>query len=160
MKLFAFLSIINMPFPFKIRNKILSISGSKIGKCKIRRHFFIDHPSRLSIRDESFINYYCHIHCGDYGHVTVGKNVFIDPDVKICCVSHEIGTSKQRAGVATKNGDIVIEDGAWIGIGSTLLPGVRIGKGSIIAADAVVNKDIKQNTLVAGIPARLIRELD
>lgn len=160
MKLFVLLSIINMPLSFKIRNILLSISGSKIGKCKIRRHFFINHPSRLRIENDSFINYFCHIHCGDYGFVTVGKNVFIGPDVKICCVSHEIGASKQRAGVATKNGGIVIEDGAWIGIGSTILQGVRIGKGSIVAAGAVVNKDVKPNTLVAGVPARLIRELD
>lgn len=161
MKLFAFLSIINLPLRYKHRNKLLSLGGSKIGnKCRIRRKFFIDHPSRLTVGNESFINYFCHIHCGDYGHVTLGENVFIGPDVKICCVSHEIGEAKRRAGVATKDGDIVIEDGAWIGIGATILPGVRIGKGSIVAAGAVVNKDVNPNSLVAGVPARLIRELN
>lgn len=160
MKLYIFLSIINMPLSYIIRKKMLCLGGSKIGNCKIRRKFFIDHPNRLEVGDGSFINYYCHIHCGDYGYVTIGDNVFIGPDVKICCVSHEIGDSSKRAGTATKNGDIVIEDGAWIGMGSIILPGVRIGKGSIIGAGAVVNKDVEPNTLVAGIPARLIRELN
>jgi len=118
----------------------------------------LDHPTRLSIGDSSFIYYFCHIHCGDYGHVSIGKNVFIGPDVKLCCVSHELGDNSRRAGKA-KSGDIVIEDGVWIGIGSIILPGVHIGSGSIVAAGSVVNNDVPSNVLMGGVPAKIIKEL-
>ena len=77
----------------------------------------------------------------------------------MCCVSHEIGREELRAGNA-KSGDIIIEDGSWIGIGAIILPGVTIGKGSIIAAGSVVKENVEPNSLVGGVPAKLIRYLE
>jgi acetyltransferase-like isoleucine patch superfamily enzyme len=72
---------------------------------------------------------------------------------------HEIGPSERRAG-PVHSSPITVEDGCWIGAGSILLPGVTIGRGSIVAAGSVVTKDVAPDTLVGGIPARPIRELD
>ncbi len=91
--------------------------------------------------------------------IKIRKNVFLGPDVKLCCVSHEIGSEELRAGNA-KSGDIIIEDGSWIGIGAIILPGVTIGKGSIIAAGAVVTKDVEENTIVGGVPAKVIKKIE
>ena len=154
-----FLFFANLPLSYEKRRKLFHHAGAKIGASHIRKGFFIDHPDRLSVGDESFINYYCHIHCGDAGHVVIGNNVFIGPEVKICCVSHEIGNGKRRAAQSTYN-DIIIEDGVWIGIGSLILPGVQVGAGSIVAGGSVVIENVPPNTLVGGVPAQVIKKLD
>ena len=151
--------VINLPFKDKTRAKIINFAGAKIKAIRIRRHIFIDFPKRLSVGEGTFINYYCHMHLGASGKIKIGKNVFIGPDVKLCCVSHEIGREELRAGNA-KSGDIIIEDGSWIGIGAIILPGVTIGKGSIIAAGSVVKENVEPNSLVGGVPAKLIRYLE
>lgn len=60
----------------------------------------------------------------------------------------------------TVNAPIVLEDEVWIGAGATLLPGVRVGQGSVVAAGAVVNRDVPPFTVVGGVPARVLKELD
>ena len=54
---------------------------------------------------------------------------------------------------------MVIKDGAWLGARCTILPGVTVGEGAIVAAGAVVHRDVAPNTLVAGVPARVVKEL-
>ena len=71
---------------------------------------------------------------------------------------HEIGPPWHRCGDRVAR-PVVIEDGVWIGARVTLLPGVTIGRGSVVAAGAVVNKDVPPNTLVGGVPARILRTL-
>lgn len=58
------------------------------------------------------------------------------------------------------NEPIVIEDDVWIGSGAVILPGVRVGKGSVVAAGAVVTKDVPAQTLVGEVPARIIKKID
>lgn len=69
-----------------------------------------------------------------------------------------IGSPQKRAGV-NKYGDIIVEDGAWIGANVTILPGVRIGTGAVVAAGAVVCKSVRNNELVGGTPAKPIKYL-
>jgi acetyltransferase-like isoleucine patch superfamily enzyme len=92
------------------------------------------------------------------GNITIGNNVTVGHGVSFVTAVHEIGSPEKRAGKA--HGDpIVVEDGAWIGANATILPGVTVGAGSIIAACAVVTKSVQPNTVVAGIPAKRIRDL-
>ncbi len=77
----------------------------------------------------------------------------------MCCVTHEIDSHIQRAGKG-KYGNIIIHDGAWIGIKSVVLPNVVIGSGPIVAAGAVVTNDVPSNVLVAGVPAKVVKKLD
>jgi maltose O-acetyltransferase len=90
--------------------------------------------------------------------ITIGSDVVIGHHVIIITDDHEIGPPWHRCG-DRKARPVVIEDGVWIGARVTLLPGVTIGRGSVVAAGAVVNKDVPPNTLVGGVPARILRTL-
>ena len=93
------------------------------------------------------------------GTVTIGNNCDIAPEVTFLTGGHEIGNASRRAGI----GEIYrirVEDGCWIGARSTLGRTITVGKGSVIAACACVMKDVADNTLAGGVPARCIRKLD
>ena len=93
------------------------------------------------------------------GPVTLGDGVSLGHHVVIITTDHGFGPPEFRAGNILLK-PVVIESGAWIAAGTTLLPGVTIGRGAVVAAGAVVTADVLPNTLVGGIPARLIRTLD
>lgn len=93
------------------------------------------------------------------GAIKIGKNCDIGPGVSFVTGSHKIGGVNRRAGEGIGMG-IVIEDGCWLGACVTVLGGVTIKKGSIIAAGAVVTKDVAENSLSAGCPAVFKRRLE
>jgi len=101
--------------------------------------------------------------CVFYTHqdaaICIGEHCDIAPQVMFVTGSHEIGPSERRAGYGIAN-PISIGDGVWIGARATITGGVSIGAGSIVAAGAVVTSDVAPNTLVGGVPARLIRVLE
>lgn len=92
------------------------------------------------------------------GVVCIGANCDIAPDVSLYTGGHEIGDAIRRAGKG-KNGKIVIGDGSWICAAVKMAPDVTIGQSCVIAAGAVVTKDIPADSLAGGIPARMIRKL-
>lgn len=89
---------------------------------------------------------------------TIGDNVRIGPFVRIITDTHHIGPSSRRAGEAYFD-PISIGEGTWIGASVTVLGGVTIGKGCIIAAGAIVARDVPDNTMYGGVPAKFIRDL-
>lgn len=108
----------------------------------------------ISIGDRVFINRDAYIR----PKTTIGDNVAIGPFVKLITDTHEIGPAHKRAG-KSRFDPIVIGDGSWIGAAVTVLAGVTIGKGCIVAAGAVVTRDVPDNTMVGGVPAQHIRDL-
>jgi len=109
----------------------------------------------ICIGNNTFINQRCIIRpC-----VKIGNNVDVGPEVLFLSDSHEIGSFDKRAGKSIFE-PILIEDGCWIGARTTILGNVVIGKGSIIAAGSLVNKNCEPNSLYAGVPAKLIKKLD
>lgn len=93
-------------------------------------------------------------------HITIGKEVAIGPNCIIYTHDHDYTQPDKPAwkgGVITK--PVVIRDGAWIGSGVTILPGVTIGERAVIAAGAVVTKDVEPETIVGGVPAKVIKNL-
>jgi len=90
--------------------------------------------------------------------VTIGSNVGIAPHVVIYTGSHKLGPGSARM-AAPQALPVTIEDGAWIRIGAIIVPGVTVGRGAIVAAGAVVLKDVPPNTYVEGNPAAVIRKL-
>ncbi|NKG22734.1 acyltransferase [Paeniglutamicibacter terrestris] len=92
-------------------------------------------------------------------NVHIGKNCNIGAFCRFISDTHEVGTSDRRAGAGSFP-EILIGDGSWIGAGSTILGGVTVGESCIIAAGSLVIKDIPANTMVGGVPAKKIKDLD
>lgn len=100
------------------------------------------------------------IHKGGFiqGHVRIGISVAIGPYVRFVSDNHDIGTPFRRAG-RSHSLPIVVGNGVWIGASVTILGGVTVGDGSIVGAGALVTNDVPPNTIVAGVPARVIRRI-
>ena len=94
----------------------------------------------------------------DRGNITIGDRVSIAPRVTLVTSSHP-NQSRIRAFAPISQGAIVIEDDAWLGAGCVVLPGVRIGRGAVVGANSVVHQDVASLHVVAGQPARTVREL-
>ena len=94
----------------------------------------------------------------DCGNITIGSRVSIAPRVTLVTSSHP-NHSRTRGFAPVSEGPIVIEDDAWLGAGCVILPGVRIGRGAVVGANSVVSQDVAPLHVVAGQPARTIREL-
>lgn len=95
---------------------------------------------------------------GASGHVTIGVDVLMGPRVTILPENHifdSLSTSIKSQGVDRRR--VIVEDDCWIGAGATILAGVRIGRGSIVASGAVVARDVAPRSIVGGIPARVIK---
>jgi maltose O-acetyltransferase len=95
----------------------------------------------------------------DSALVSIGSRVLIGHGVQITTDTHEVESSDRRAIGGSHAKKIRIGDDCWLGAGVLVLPGVTIGRGCTIAAGAVVAKDVEENCLVGGVPARLIRNL-
>ncbi|MSR07495.1 MAG: acyltransferase [Gemmatimonadetes bacterium] len=94
----------------------------------------------------------------DRDNLTIGDRVSIAPRVTIVTSSHP-NNSHIRAFAPVRQGPIVIESDAWIGAGAVILPGVRIGRGAIVGANAVVTSDVPPLHVVAGQPAKTVQVL-
>ena len=92
----------------------------------------------------------------DRGGITIGNDVFIAPKVNLITINHDSDPENRSA---TYGRPIVIEDKVWIGINSTILPGVTVGYGSIVGANSVVTHDVSPYTVVGGNPAKFIKEI-
>jgi len=97
--------------------------------------------------------------------VIIGKRVSIGPNVTLIVDSRPnnspyLSNIPYVRDVLTKNAPIVIEDDVWIGAAATVLPGVHIGRGAIVGAGSVVIHDVMRYQIVAGVPARLLRQMD
>jgi acetyltransferase-like isoleucine patch superfamily enzyme len=115
-----------------------------------------DFYSKLSVGPGTTIADHVSMNLDD--SVTIGANVAIAPHVLICTGNHRIGPGSMRLGPCTGM-PVRIEDGAWIRLGAIIAPGVTIGRGSVVAAGAVVLKDVPPNTYVEGNPAQVVRRL-
>jgi acetyltransferase-like isoleucine patch superfamily enzyme len=91
--------------------------------------------------------------------ITLGSRVSIGPRAILYTATHSLGVASRRMQLGVLARPIVIEDGAWVGMGALVLAGVRVGQGAVVAAGAVVNEDVPPNVVVAGNPARVVEEL-
>lgn len=90
------------------------------------------------------------------GEIRIGNGVLLAPHVKIFSTTHAYGKAGEIHTPLIK-GSVVIEDNVWIGAGAVIALNVRIGRNSVIGANAFVNHDIPENSVAAGIPARVIK---
>ena len=90
--------------------------------------------------------------------ITIGNHVAVGHQVMILTSSHDVGNHEKRAATWYAK-PVVIGNGVWLGARCMIMPGVTVGDGAIIAAGAVVNRDVPANTVVAGVPARVVKTL-
>ena len=115
------------------------------------------YKNQLRIGDETWIGQQCFFHAG--GGIQIGKRVGIGPCVKILTSAHgEGGRELAIYDAPVEFAPVVIEDHADIGVGTIVLPGVTIGRGAQIGAGSVVTEDVPAYHVVAGVPARVLRE--
>jgi len=139
----------------EIRTILSTITGEAIDESvALFPPFYINYGKHLSIGKNVFINFNCTFLA--LGGITIEDNVLIAPDVKLLSEGHGLSPSERQSLI---HGKIHIKKNAWIGAGAIILPGVTVGENAIVAAGAVVSKDVPDNTIVGGIPAKTIKTI-
>ena len=116
--------------------------------------FYTDFGKNISVGEGVFINACCHFQ--DHGGVTLGDGCQIGHNVVFATLNHFMEPEKRKM---TYPAPIVLGKNVWVGSNATILQGVHIGDNAVVGAGAVVTKDIPANTVVAGVPAKIIRRL-
>lgn len=117
--------------------------------------FYTNFGKHIKLGKNVFINHACTFL--DLGGITIEDDVQIGPKVNLITENHPVDPSKRKY-LDLKS--IRIKRNAWIGAGATILPGVTIGENSIVAAGAVVNKDVPANSIFGGVPAKFIKAVE
>jgi maltose O-acetyltransferase len=119
--------------------------------------FYCVYGRNIYLGDHVFLNFSCTIL--DCNEVRIGHHVMIGPGVQIYTAAHLLEAEPRIRGLEVAK-PIAIEDNVWLGGSAVLLPGVRIGRNAVVGAGALVSRDVPANTVVAGNPARVIREIE
>ena len=117
--------------------------------------FYTAGGDEIRVGQNVFVNQNCTFY--DLGGLHIADDVMIGPNVSIITTGHALEPSQRRS--VTIGKPIVIERNVWIAAGATIVGGVTIGENSVVAAGAVVTRDVPPNTLVGGNPARVIRSI-
>jgi len=143
----------NSSDPAEIRILLSRITNSEIDESvAVFTPLFINYGKHTKIGKNVFINFDCTFL--DLGGITIEDNVLIAPKVNLLSEGHPLAPENRQSLVP---GPIHIKKNAWIGANATILPGVTIGENAVVAAGAVVSKDVPDNTVVGGIPAKIIK---
>ncbi|MBI3341920.1 acyltransferase [Candidatus Curtissbacteria bacterium] len=150
------------PFPI-FRGLMLGLMGAKIGKSTVimDAKFFNFHHAGFShlnlgdncfIGDETLIDLYDNVILES--NVTIAQRVTILTHMNVGYISHPLQKQFPK-----KSAPVILQEGSVIGAASTILSGIKIGKNSFVAAGSVVTKDVLPRTLVAGVPAKIIKKI-
>ena len=142
--------------PEEIRNIMSNLTGKKVDDTfRLFPPFYADFGKNITIGKDVFINSGCHFQ--DQGGITIGDGSLIGHNVVLATVNHDLDPKNNR-----KNhyAPIIIGNHVWIGSNATVLPGVTIGEWSVGAAGAVVTKDVPPFTVVGGLPARILKNVE
>lgn len=145
----------------EIQKRLFGRAGKNL---RIYPPIHIDFGCNIFTGDNVFINQNCTFL--DTNIITIGERVLIGPDVKIYAATHPINADQRyfnfangAAHFVSFSKPVTIGDDVWIGGGSIILPGVTIGNNVVVAAGSVVTKSVKDNVVVGGNPAHIIKEL-
>lgn len=141
--------------PEQVRNVMGELTGQELDKSVwVVPPFYTDFGQFIRFGKKVFVNSGCTFM--DRGGITLEDGAFIGPNVNLITENHA-EQPELRHNVYTR--PIRIGRNAWIGAAATILPGVVVGENAIVAAGAVVSKDVPDNTIVAGVPAKMIRRI-
>ncbi|GAB4028843.1 sugar O-acetyltransferase [Spirosoma koreense] len=139
----------------QVRTQLSSIIGSPIdATTAIFPPFYTNFGRSISLGKNIFINHACSFL--DIGGITIEDDVQIGPRVNLTSENHPLDPTDRQTLIPKP---IVIKRNAWIGAGATILPGVTVGENSVVAAGAVVSRNVPANAVVAGVPARVVKSL-
>ena len=139
-----------------VRGLLSELTGQQLdASVRVLPPFHTDSGRNLRFGRNVFVNHNCT--AMDLGGITIDDDVMIGPNVQLISSGHPLDPATRRAQITTA--PIHISRGAWIAAGGTVLQGVTVGDDAVVAAGAVVTKDVPARTLVAGVPARVIRVL-
>jgi len=131
---------------------------AKLGNLGDRTSIFsnvvMHQPEMVSIGSDCVIAEFVHVWGG--GGIVIGNNVLIASHAVITSLTHN-SNAKMFAETTVKK-TVVIENNVWIGASAVILPGVRLGTGCVVGAGAVVTKDVAANSIVVGVPAKVLRK--
>lgn len=116
--------------------------------------FYTDFGKNIYVGEGVFINACCHFQ--DHGGVTLGGGCQIGHNVVFATLNHGLSPEERKS---TYPAPIVLGKNVWVGSNATILQGVTIGDNAVVAAGAVVTKDVAANTVVGGVPARFIKTI-
>jgi acetyltransferase-like isoleucine patch superfamily enzyme len=142
-----------MPGPLRnlLMRRVFTRSGRDVF---FDRNVYVKFPWLVSIGERTSINRGVEFYPDFEGRhrVIVGKDCYVAPHVRFHAAGHDLDDLTSHVG-----GDVVVEDGVWLGAGATILPGVTVGRDAVVAAGAVVTNDVTAGWIVAGVPARPLR---
>lgn len=142
--------------PEKVRELLSELMGYKVPETlRVFPPFYTDFGKNIHIGENVFINACCHFQ--DHGGITLGDGCQIGHNVVFATLNH---CQKPEDRGFTIPAPITVGRNVWIGSNATILPGVTIGDNAIIAAGAVVTKDVEANTIAGGVPARYIKDIN
>lgn len=141
--------------PEEMRALLSQITGMEIDRSTaIFPPFYVNYGRHTKIGENVFINFDCVFL--DFGGITFEDSVFIAPKVSLLTEGHPLSPENRHSLTA---GPIHLKRNEWIGANATIMQGVTVGENSVVAAGAVVTKDVPDNTVVGGIPAKIIKSL-
>lgn len=141
--------------PEELREIMGRLTGKNIdASFRLFPPFYTDFGKNISIGKDVFINSGCHFQ--DQGGITIGDGALIGHNVVLATINHDLIPGNGR-----KNhyAPITIGRNVWVGSNATILPGVTIGEWAVVAAGAVVTKDVPPYTVVGGTPAKFIKKV-
>jgi acetyltransferase-like isoleucine patch superfamily enzyme len=139
-----------------IREAFAELTGKPVGDSfMLVPPFFADYGLNITIGRSVFIHQGC-MFMG-HGPINISDEVMIGPRVNLITAGHPVEPDKRRRFITSAA--ITVGTNVWIGAAATILPGVNIGADDIVAAGAIVTHDVPQATIVAGVPATVIRNL-
>lgn len=145
------------PTPLKAHQEKAKQLFGQVKRCYIEPNFYCDYGFNISLGDYFYANHNCVLL--DAAPITIGQNVLLGPGVQIYTVNHPMDAAARKNGLE-QGKPVTIGDSVWVGGGAIILPGVNIGEGAVVAAGAVVTKDVAPFTVVAGSPAKFLRAIE
>lgn len=141
--------------PEEVRNLLSRLFGKTVDESfRVFPPFYTDFGKNITVGKNVFINACCHFQ--DHGGVSLGDGCQIGHNVVFATLNHGLAPEDRQT---TYPAPITLGKNVWVGSNSTILQGVTIGDNVVIAAGAVVTKDVPENTIVGGVPARIIRKI-
>ena len=140
----------------KREEKIREIFGQAGKNIYVESHFKCDYGYNISVGDNFYANFDCVLL--DVCPIEIGDNCFLAPGVHIYTATHPLDAAERTSGIESAK-PVKIGDNVWIGGRAVINPGITIGNNVVVASGSVVVKDIPDNVLVGGCPAKIIKKI-